>query len=226
MWIVLFLSFQSVSFFFFSGLIALPEIFTTLLKSIRVIIFLVLGIHLVLHVRVSLLQKFTVDTGYLLFASLVMRSGDIHIFYSQWSCPSLSSKGSLMIWTQSFFCFSLIDTLLGCFFFLYPFPSFTRFSPVPWVLRFFCVYNGERVETSGAGLCSFSKVATIHTSPQSSTTKEAFSHLLFFSQSLLNSEVCEKESPNGYEFFFCVSLPKAQYSHAGPHSAFSNLLTF
>lgn len=127
-----------------------------------------------LHLRVSLLQLFTADIAYLLLASLVMGSRGVHIFYSQWSCPSLSSKGYLMIWTQSFFCLSPIDTglwgvFLFCFYFFYSFfPTALDLPLCPECCSFFpkrlkaLFCSGPKVETSGTGFCSFPKVTTVH----------------------------------------------------------------
>lgn len=159
-----------------------------MLKSIIRVIFLVLGLHFVLHLRVSLRQQFTADIGYLLLASLVMRSGGIHIFCSQWSCLSLSSKGTLMIWTQSFFCFSPVDTGLWVVFVSFCFPKQLKAL----------FYSGERVETSGTGFCSFPKVATVHLPRPPPWRKPSL--VSCSAPNLLNNEVCEKVS-------FCVQTP-------------------
>lgn len=69
---------------FLSFFLPLPYcIATMVLKRTVGVVILVLGLHFVLHLRVSLLQQFTTDVGYLFLASLVVRSQSVHIFYSQ-----------------------------------------------------------------------------------------------------------------------------------------------
>lgn len=128
-----------------------------------------------------------------------------------------------MIWTHSFFCLSPHGYGVVAFFFFYSLSPAAldlplchepcSFFPKQLNLRFlFC--SGERVKASRAGLCSFLEVATTHL-PQASTMEEAFSGLLFCTQSLLSNEVWEKESFNG--FLLCVLFPEVLNSHTSPY---------
>ena len=96
--------------FIFSCLIVLPETTIIILKRTIRMDIVALGLPFVLHFRMSFLQQFTVDICFSLLASLVMRGGGAHVSYSQWSCPSQSSKKSVMIWIHSFFCLFSMDT--------------------------------------------------------------------------------------------------------------------
>ena len=103
-----------------------------------------LGLRFVLHLRVCLLQQFTTDVGYLFLAGLEGRSQSVHIFFSQCSCPSLSSKGCLMTLDPLLFLCLPMDTghpwegysLPPAALHLVPCPKFCPFFP-KWLKAFF-----------------------------------------------------------------------------------------